>query len=172
MGTIHHCLLGPCGVERPKCWKMGAQFPCQGVCWTRLWRQLIFWGKTSRSCKDGSAFSDNVIGDTMSDRVSLVQGLVNDRKSSRSRMKGSLGDGGIVRKFRWGVENGEDFALTRVPFLVSIRCCLSRSTNNLCCNRKSALIIGCVTLATRNRQVNGVGDRNRGLTVENHKCWW
>lgn len=85
--------------------------------------------------------------------VSLVQALVNDGKSCRSRLKGSQVDGELERKLRNVVGHGEGSASTCVPFLVSIRCRLSRSTNNLCCNRKSAPMIGWVTSATRNRQV-------------------
>ena len=47
-----------------------------------------------------------------------------------SRVKGSPVDGGTERKLRSGVRHGEDSASTRVPFLVSMRHRLSRSTNN------------------------------------------
>ena len=62
-------------------------------------------------------------------------------------------DGGTERKLRWGVGHGEDFASTRVPFLVSMRRRLSRSTNNLCCNT----MMGRDTSATKNFQVSRRG---------------
>ena len=71
-----------------------------------------------------------------------MQGLVNDGKSSRRRVKRSPVDGGTERKLRWGLGHDEDSASTRVPLLVSMRRRLSRSTNNLCCNRKSAPMMG------------------------------
>ena len=53
--------------------------------------------------------------------ISLVQGLVNDGKSSRSRVKGSSADGGTETKLRLGVGHSEDSASMHVPVLVSIR---------------------------------------------------
>ena len=86
-----------------------------------------------------------------------MQGVVKDGKSSRSRRKGSPAGMGVETELMRGVGSGEGFASTRVPFRVSIRRRCSKSTNNLCFSRKSAPTIGCVTSATRNRQVRGRG---------------
>ena len=69
-------------------------------------------------------------------------------------------NGGVKRKWRYGVVYAEGSALTRVPLLVSIGRCLSRSINNLCCNRKSVPMIGLVTSVPRNCQVRGCGSPN------------
>ena len=90
--------------------------------------------------------------------VSLVQGVVNDGKSFRSRRKGSPAGSGVETELMRRAGSGEGSASTRVPFRVSIRRRCSKSTNNLCCSRKSAPTIGCVTSATRNRQVRGRGN--------------
>ena len=71
-------------------------------------------GKTSRSGKDRTTVTMWWETPCLTG-VSLVQGLINDGKPSRSRVKGSPTDGGIKRKSRWGLGHSEDSAWIRAP---------------------------------------------------------
>ena len=113
MDTIRHCLWPIAGVERPIYWRTDAQFP-----WRLLNSALVATnfsgGKTSRSGKDRTTVTMWWETPCLTG-VSLVQGLINDGKPSRSRVKGSPTDGGIKRKLRWGLGHSEDSAWIRAP---------------------------------------------------------
>ena len=109
------------------------------------------------SCKDRAAFRDNVMSNVVFNRGITGQGVFNDGKSSGSCLKGLSMDGDAVTELMREVRPGEESASTRVPFRVSRKRLFSRSTTNLCRNRKSVPTIGWLTSAKTNFQVRGRG---------------